>query len=101
MYVAGVFYTGIDFGDGNPIQSNGGTDAFFSKFDSNGDLIWVKTWGGLSSDFAQAVAIDKSGDTSEYVYVSGAFKGTVNFGDGNPITSNGGDDAYLSKFSIE
>jgi hypothetical protein len=101
VYVAGVFYAGIDFGDGNPIQAIGGSDAFFSKFDSNGDLIWVKTWGGLSSDFARSIAFDESGDISEHVYVTGSFKGTVNFGDGNPIQSNGGGDAYLSKFSIE
>ncbi len=101
VYVSGSFYAGIDFGDGNPILSIGDADAYISKFDSNGDFIWVKAWGGMDSDLARSIAIDKAGDTSEYVYVTGIFRRTVNFGDGNPLATNGGQDIYLSKFSIE
>ncbi|MCK4719058.1 hypothetical protein KAU08_00290, partial [bacterium] len=54
------------------------------------------TWGGSGYDRGRGVAADGSG----YVYITGYFRSTVDFdpGGGDPHTSNGGADVFLSKF---
>ncbi len=51
-------------------------DVFLLKFNSNGELLWQKTWGGSNYDIGSGVATDSSGN----VYVTG---GTWSFGVGN------------------
>ncbi|MDB9964147.1 hypothetical protein OAD50_03655 [Vicingaceae bacterium] len=53
--------------------SNGGLDAFLAKFDSNGNLVWIITFGGTSDDEAINVAINS---LSEDI-IAGTFTGTV------------------------
>ncbi len=98
VYIIGSFYWTVDFdpGGGDPHTSNGGSDVFLSKFDSSGNFEWVRTWGGSSTDYGTGVTIDGSGN----VYVTGKFSGTVDFdpGGGDPHTTNGWGDVFLSKF---
>ena len=69
-------------GDGSVyVTGFSGNDAFLLKFDAGGALLWQKTWGGASTDFADGVAVAADGS----VYVTGATDG---FGD-----------AFLVKFS--
>ncbi|MFA5795051.1 MAG: SBBP repeat-containing protein [Candidatus Brocadiia bacterium] len=46
-------------------------EAFVIKYDAQGNLLWQKTWGGLGSDGANAVAVTQVGD----VYVTGITEG--------------------------
>ncbi len=100
LYVAGVFMDTVDFDPGPGIDnyiSNGELDSFLSKFDSCGNFLWARTWGGTNSDRGYLVAIDASGN----VYVIGDFTDTVDFDPGFGVdnhTSNGNLDAFLSKF---
>ena len=98
VYVTGNFWSTVDFDPdgGDPHTSNGDYDVFLSKFDSSGNFKWARTWGGTDWDKGFGVATDGSGN----VYVTGYFKGTVDFdpGGGDPHTSNGVDDVFLSKF---
>jgi hypothetical protein len=78
-------------------------DAYLSKFDSSGNFIWAKTWGGEGYDDGPGVAVDSSGN----VYVGGMYASkTINF---DPAGGNGGlghpandsgivVDVFLSKF---
>jgi len=88
----GTFQSTIDFGDG-PRYTNGGNDCFVVKSSPDGDLLWAKNWGGEGYDYCESVAADSAGN----VYVLGNFFGTVDFGDGNPVTANGYNDIYLIK----
>jgi hypothetical protein len=54
----------------------GGQDALVQKYDPSGNLLWTKTWGGTSDDYATAVAVDSTGNN---IYVTG---GTRSFGAG-------------------
>ena len=99
--VAGYFDMGpVDFDPGpgtDNHQSNGGTDAFLTHFDSSGNFQWTKTWGGPDSDFGQSVAVD----SSRNMYVTGIFVGNVDFDPGPGVDyhlSNGNSDIFLSKF---
>jgi hypothetical protein len=51
---------------------NGYSDAFVSKFDPSGSLLWTRQWGISLTDEGNDVAVDSSGN----VYVSGS---TYNF----------------------
>ena len=101
-YVVGTFSGVVDF-DPGPSEdwhtSHNGYDAFLSKFDSSGNFLWAKTWGGTTPPYSHGagVAIDVSGN----VYATGHFQGTVDFDPGSGEdnhTSNGSYDIFLSKF---
>ncbi len=44
-----------------------GTDVLLVKFDSNGNLLWQETWGGIGSDTGQSIVIDHAGG----IYIAG------------------------------
>ncbi len=100
VYVTGVFYGTVNFDPGPGVDehtSNGGKDIFLTKFDSNGEFQWVRTWGGNDFDVGEDVAVDGSGNT----YVTGHFTETVDFDPGPGIDehiSNGSGDIFLTKF---
>ncbi len=45
----------------------GYSDAFLLKYDSFGNLLWDKTWGGSDNDYGRGIALDASGNT----YITG------------------------------
>jgi len=101
LYVTGFFvYLTVDFdpGPGEDYHtSNGSSDIFLSKFDSSGNFLWARTWGGFSLDMGRRVAVD----SSENVFVTGWFSDTVDFDPDLDIdnhTSNGYEDVFLSRF---
>ena len=85
-----VYISGVTEGDlGGP--NAGFTDAFLSKFDSDGNEVWTRQIGTGSVDVSTSVAVDASGN----VYISGFAAGDL----GGP---NAGDqDAFLSKFDSD
>ncbi len=95
VYVTGYFSATVDFDPdgGDPHTSNNIADVFLSKFDSSGNFEWARTWG---DGCGYGVAADGSGN----VYVAGFFWDIVDFdpGGGDPHTSNGEWDIFLSKF---
>jgi hypothetical protein len=99
-FVTGTFRTTVDFdpGAGTDIHtSNGDEDIFLSKFDSNGNFLWARTWGGLMFDAGYSVAIDGTGNS----FVTGLFHSYLDFdpGPGEDIhNSNGIGDVFLGKF---
>lgn len=106
IYVAGEFSGTVNFDPGpgaGQRTSNGDLDIFLAKFDTNGYIQWVQTWGGsatyyyMLADKSEGVAVDGSGN----IFVSGWFKDAVDFdpGVGEEIRySNGESDGFVSKF---
>jgi hypothetical protein len=70
-------------------------DIFFTKFDSNGNVLWAKSSGGTSNDFATSVSVDASGNT----YVAGIFDSpTLNI-DTITLTNMGPWNIFIAKLS--
>ena len=103
VYVTGNFKGTADFdpGDGEDNHiSYGAEDIFLSKFASNGDFIWARTWGGIEGDSGRGLSVDSWNN----VYVTGGFRGTVDFNTGEDIEerySQGEDDIFISKFDSD
>ena len=100
VYVTGIFSLTVDFDPGagsDSHTSNGAYDAYVSKFDSPGNFIWARTWGGSGTDDAHGVVVDGSQNT----YVTGEFQSTVDFDPSSGVdnhTAVGNIDGFLTKF---
>jgi hypothetical protein len=98
----GVFVVGSFSGNGLfanvPRLSNGTTDAYLALFDAEGDVDWVRHWGGQNGEaFADDVVIDAGGRA----VVSGVFGQEVDFdtGGGRRIREAGDRrDFYVARF---
>jgi hypothetical protein len=106
-YVAGDFHSLGDFDPGPGVEervSKGYSDAYMSKFNSEGEFQWVQTWGGATWDddaSASRVCVSKSGR----VYVAGWFDGIIDLdpGPGEDIHTGptGVSTCFLSAFDSD
>ena len=97
LYFIGQFYSTLWI-DGLSITSAGGADAFLAKLDLNGNCIWLKSAGGLSDDYAGAVAIDSYGTIywSERIYSNSGNIDGVGLLRGNSLIKLDGNGNVLS-----
>lgn len=99
IYITGFFQSEAVFGDEH-LVSNGDTDIFVAKFDTDGNLLWVKQFGSgirknlIATEMGTAIKCDKKGN----IYLAGIFSWSVIFGD-TTLVSKGGDDIFLVKMS--
>ena len=85
--LGGVYLSGVTRGSlGGP--NAGASDAFLSKYDADGTLLWTQQQGTSGTDYGQGVSADGLGN----VYLSGVTEG--NLGRAN----DGGYDSFLSKY---
>ena len=103
VYLGGYFENSIDFdpGEGDATRTdNGSSDAFLQKLDQNGNLIWIKTFGGSNTDLVQDIDFDSQGN----IFITGDFRVSVEFDPGNETstaTSNGDYDVYIEKLDSQ
>ena len=109
VFVTGAFIVtamggAVDFDPGTSVDerdANDNFEIFVSKFASNGNFQWVRTWGGSDSpeearaDMGFGVAADSSGA----VYIVGRYYGQCDFnpGPGTTTRTANGIGSYLSK----
>jgi hypothetical protein len=58
-------------------------DIYVAKLDASGNVLWASSFGDSQQQYARAVALDDQGR----IYLTGAFKGTIDFGGGLSITA--------------
>jgi len=85
----GVVISGSVTGDLTPTAIGSGTDSFVAKYDAAGNQLWLRQVAPATTDQANSVSVDSSGN----VYVGGQ----VNGGIGSGQISAGGTDAYVTK----
>lgn len=98
IYIAGYFAGTADFdpGPGTFNLVTPGQNAFISKMDDSGNLLWAKQIGTNGWADASSLAVDLKGN----VYTIGTFDGNVDFDPGSNnfnINCNGGEDVYVTK----
>ncbi len=94
-YVTGTYIDAATFGTQN-ITSQGGADIFTIKYDSDGNLVWVKSEGGENFDQTNGIVTTPNGTNT----ILNAFEGTAIFGT-DTLTSNGFRDVLLKSYSTE
>ncbi|HRJ31332.1 MAG TPA: SBBP repeat-containing protein [Cyclobacteriaceae bacterium] len=97
LYVCGSFSGTIDFGNGVSVGPAIGTDIWFGKYTTTGNLIWAHALIGGDDDAALDIAIDNSND----IYITGYYGTQVSLdfdpGPGNAtLTQNG---AFTAKYN--
>ncbi len=75
------------------LEARGTSDIFFAKYDTDGNLQWIRQIGGEGSDGGSGVAVNKNGD----VYLSGDFSSSVSF-DGTVLMAEGPEDAFIALY---
>jgi hypothetical protein len=94
--IGGSFSQSAEF-QGVTLKSRGGTDAMLIKLAANGDVQWVKQFGGRYNDTISHLAVDARGN----IYVQGVFRDTADWG-GVPLIAHGGsdNDIVLAKYDV-
>jgi hypothetical protein len=101
FYVTGTHTGTVDFDPSLGVTtrtSAGMQDVFIASYDSSGNLLWVTDFGGSLNDAPNAISVSSSG-----IYVTGLFRGTVDFdpGFGSALRTASGDaDIFLVKFDF-
>ncbi|ESU22320.1 hypothetical protein FEDK69T_23030 [Flavobacterium enshiense DK69] len=99
-YVAGSFQGTADFDPSDAtanLTSVGSTDAFIAKYDSNGNYLWAKAFGGASGESVNSIALSSIGE----LYVTGYFYDTADFDPSvakAKLTSVGDGDIFIAKY---
>ncbi len=92
IYVTGHLKDTAIF-ENDTITSNGDRDIFISKYDTSGNLIWLKHAGGIGIDKSYSIITDNNNN----VYVAGSFQDIVSF-ENETLTSNGNFDIFIIKY---
>jgi hypothetical protein len=101
VFVIGKFFGTIDVDPGaatSTLTSTGNADVFLAKYSASGGLVFAHRFGGTNEDIGYGLVLDGSGN----VYVTGSFRGTVDFDPGagtQSLTSAGWSDMFFAKYS--
>ena len=99
VYVAGSFQLTVDFDPGSgtyDLTSIGDYDNFVLKVNSNGDFLWAKRFGSVSSDLIKSIQVD----SDDNVLLCGWFLQSCDFDPGAgdvTLTASGMTDFYVLK----
>ncbi len=104
IFVMGLFRDTPDFDPGAgtaSVTAVNGLDVYVSKFDSDGNFLWVRGWGTTGTD---NLLWDMKTDDANNIYAASYFSGTIDFDGGvgtTNATSAGNTDAYLIKYDAD
>lgn len=101
VYITGQFKDTVDFDPGagvTNLMALANDDIFFAKYNASGALVWAHRIGGTANDQGHGITADLSGN----VYITGYFKGIVDFDPGANVanlTGNGIEDIFVAKYN--
>ncbi|MEM0998159.1 MAG: Ig-like domain-containing protein, partial [Bacteroidota bacterium] len=97
VYMAGIYEGTVDFGGNGPplnLTANGGSDAFFAKYDSLGRAIWAESAGGIGFDAGYDVAV-----YGDQAYFGGNYIFGISFDGGLfNLVSVAGIDGFVARY---
>ncbi|MGM0651088.1 MAG: SBBP repeat-containing protein, partial [Bacteroidota bacterium] len=89
IYVCGHF-TETTYAEADSLTSNGSSDAFIGKYDAQGNLMWIKSIGGIELDGSAGLICSDS-----LLFVAGEFRESACF-DSTLLISAGNSDVFLA-----
>lgn len=93
--VAGQFSGLLDFG-GQALTAQGLDDVFVARISPGGQVRWVRSAGGVSTDSLKAIALDSANS----VYLVGSYFSRARFG-GSELVAIGLNDGYVAKIAFD
>ena len=94
LYMTGYFTDSLMFGN-TKIKTERNEDVFIAKYDSDGNLIWVRAGGGPGFDYGYGISLDNQGNS----YVTGMVQGNVTF---DHVTVNRtSQDIFIAKYNSD
>jgi hypothetical protein len=94
LYVTGSFEKQMIF-DKMLIESSGRKDIFLAKYNSDGEIQWLRKGGSSTGDdMSSAIELDAAGN----IYLAGSFSGNAYFGKVR-LKSSGSEDIFLVKYN--
>ena len=96
VWVAGAMDWKVDFG-GGVMTGAGVSDVYLLKLNGADGLHLLSTrYGDAEQERSSGIAVSGS----DHIYVSGTFRGSIDFGSG-ALTSAGGDDVFVAAFASD
>ena len=101
VYVTGVFGSTVMYFESDSLLNFTGYpgppyDIFFSKYDSNGNLVWIKRIGGIYGDEIFSISSDNNGN----IYLAGSFYSSVLYFESDSLEKQyGKSDFYIIKYN--
>jgi hypothetical protein len=101
VIATGIFTdTAVTFGTYHLVNAaNSNADMFVVKFDTAGNVLWAKSFGGIADDIANGIITDANGN----IFITGSFNDTtIAFGTfqlNNHITEPATSDMFLAELS--
>jgi hypothetical protein len=104
VFLTGTYKGTASFGASPSLEtltargSTGYSDIFVAKYTNVGNLVWVRTVGGIYDDEGSGIAVNSTGTE---IYLVGLFRDVVLFGTGlgtNAQTSAGSTDIVIAKY---
>lgn len=83
LLVSGFFYGEMAIGD-TTLTAGASSAIFLAKIDGTGNLLWVNTAGGSSSDQSRSLAVDPQGN----ILLTGSFYYDITFQDTTLVTAD-------------
>lgn len=96
VFLTGPFSSTVDFDPSTSVEERtpiSSSDSFVLKLNTDGEFVYVTTFGGVGSATAYDVAIDSDGNA----FAAGSFTGSFSTGFDSPITSLEFEDAFVVK----
>jgi hypothetical protein len=94
VLLTGLLSGKVDFGNGVPLASVGGSDVFVAKLAPDSSPVWSKSFGDAADPDITTIAVDPLSN----VLVTGSFFGMVDLG-GGPLMSAGVSDVLVAKLA--
>ncbi|MBK9411947.1 MAG: SBBP repeat-containing protein [Bacteroidetes bacterium] len=95
VYVSGQIEYTTHFDNGQNLSSYGIHDIFAGKYGPDGTVKWLRNAGGTGGDVGYGVAVDNQHNC----YVTGEIEDVAHFSSSVSLTSNGGNDIFISKYN--
>ncbi|MCW3072487.1 MAG: C-terminal target protein [Bacteroidetes bacterium] len=99
VYVTGTFENTTDFrglaSTAANLTATGGLDAFIAKYNSSGQLIWVKKGGGASNDEGFSVCLNSSA-----LFITGYYSNSGSFGTFNTVANNSTQNVFVCAYDF-